>query len=219
MSKPDEPYSHKITLLRHGESVGNAERIYQGRTNYDLTEKGRDQSQALATCWKGKGITFDQVISSPQSRARQTAEIIAERLSAPLEFDPEWIEIDNGLLAGLTLDEIAERNSFPEFMNPYEQIGETGESNWDLYLRAGRAVQSLLRRQPGSYLVVSHGGILNRVMYTILGIVPQVNFAGARFRFGNTGFAVLYYDPDRHIWLLDRLNDQGHLSETPCSPN
>lgn len=210
MSKPGDPYSHKITLLRHGESMGNVERIYQGRTNFDLTDKGRDQSQALAARWQEEGFSFDQIISSTQSRARQTAEIIAESLSVPLEFDLDWKEIDNGLLAGLTLDEAAERHPFPEFMNPYQQIGETGESHWDLFLRAGRAVQNLLRRPPGSYLIVSHGGILNRVMYTILGIDPQANFAGARFRFRNTGYAVIYYDPDRHVWLLDRLNDQSH---------
>ena len=213
MSKPDDPYTYKITLLRHAESVGNAEDIYQGRTNFDLSEKGRAQSEALASRWLEEGTTFDRIISSPQSRARQTAEIIAESLSSPLEFNSDWIEIDNGSLAGLTSAEAADRYPFPDFMTPYEKIGETGESNWDLYLRAGRAVQDLILRSPGRYLVVTHGGILNRVMYTMLGIVPQVNFSGARFRFRNTAFAVVDYDPSRHIWRVDRLNDRSHWSE------
>jgi 2,3-bisphosphoglycerate-dependent phosphoglycerate mutase len=219
MSKLGDTYTYKITLLRHAESVGNVEHIYQGRTNFDLSEKGRAQSQALASRWLEEGTTFDRIISSPQSRARQTAEIITESLSAPLEFNSDWIEIDNGSLAGLTSADAAERYPFPDFMTPYDQIGETGESNWDLYLRAGRAVQDLILRSPGRYLVVSHGGILNRVMYTILGIVPQVNFAGARFRFGNSAFAIVDYDPSRHIWRVDRMNDRSHWPEARGSQN
>jgi broad specificity phosphatase PhoE len=74
-------------------------------------------------------------------------------------------------------------------MHPYQAVGETGESQWELYLRAGRAVQNLLKNPPGRYLVVSHGGILNLAFYAILGIAPQANFTGPRFRFANTAYA------------------------------
>jgi broad specificity phosphatase PhoE len=84
MTELSETFSHRITLLRHGESSGNAQGVYQGHAEFDLTERGRAQSRALATCWQDKGIEFTQIISSPQSRARQTAEIIAEMLSIPL---------------------------------------------------------------------------------------------------------------------------------------
>jgi hypothetical protein len=48
------------------------------------------------------------------------------------------------------------------------------------------------------------------VLYIILGIVPQANFQGARFRFLNVAFADLEYDPAAHSWLLERLNDRIH---------
>ena len=214
-----EQFTYRITLLRHGESSGNTQNVFQGHAEYDLTEKGRAQSQAVATRWLDEGLAFKQIISSPQSRARQTAEIIAEILSEPLEFDSNWKEINNGVLAGLTLEEAGKRYPFPEFMTPYEPIGESGESNWDLYLRAGRAVQDLVSRPAGNYLVVSHGGFLTRVLYAMLGIIPQANFSGARFRFRNTSFAVVYYDPRRHIWLLDRINDRAHWSEDTTTPD
>ena len=210
MTEINQSFTHRITLLRHGESTGNAQGVYQGRAEFDLSEKGQAQAHALAERWKEERNIFTQIISSPQSRARQTAEIIANILEAPLDFDPDWKEIDNGILAGLSLHEAAEKHPFPNFMPPYEPIGESGESNWDLYLRAGAAVQELINRPAGNYLVVSHGGFLNRVLYVILGIVPQVNFSGARFRFGNTSFAVVLYDPTRHIWLVERFNDQLH---------
>lgn len=207
-------FTYRITLLRHGESAGNAQGLYQGRAEFDLTEKGKAQAEILAKYWKKEGEFFDQIISSPQSRARQTAEIIANSLTVPIEFDEKWREIDNGVLAGKTLSEINKQYSTPDFMSPFDLIGETGESNWDLYLRAGAVVQDLVHRPAGRYLVISHGGFLNRVLYVMLGIFPQANFRGARFHFENTSYAVMFYDPDRHIWLLDQLNDRSHLLNT-----
>jgi 2,3-bisphosphoglycerate-dependent phosphoglycerate mutase len=206
MISSEDQFTHRITLLRHGESTGNAQGVYQGRAEYDLSEKGRAQARDLARYWLQQGTTFAKIISSPQARAAQTAEIISDIFSLPVNFDPRWQEIDNGILAGLPLEEAAKKHPFPEFMTPFDPIGESGESNWDLYRRAGEAVQDLVNLPPGNYLVVSHGGFLNRVLYVILGIVPQVNFSGARFRFGNTAYAVLQYNPSRHIWSVENFN-------------
>ena len=58
-----------VTLLRHGESVGNAESRWQGQRDYPLTERGREQAQALAKRWKQEKVQFDAVISSQIGRA------------------------------------------------------------------------------------------------------------------------------------------------------
>jgi 2,3-bisphosphoglycerate-dependent phosphoglycerate mutase len=201
---------YHIFLLRHAQSVGNAQGVYQGQTEYPLTEMGIRQSQALAERWRRDGQRFNQIISSPLARAAQTAEIIAGALNAPLEIEPEWMERNNGLLAGQRPDQVIDKYPRPAFIHPYQPIGETGESQWELYLRAGRAVQRLLRHPPGRYLVVSHGGILNLAMYAILGIMPHANFHGPRFRFRNASFATLVYYPDRNSWQLEGLNDRAH---------
>jgi 2,3-bisphosphoglycerate-dependent phosphoglycerate mutase len=159
MNDSDNPFTYQITLLRHGESAGNAIGIYQGHSEFDLTARGQEQSRALALRWLEEGTTFDKIISSPLARASQTAEIIAETLSVPIELDPNWKEIDNGVLAGLTLEQAADQYPFPDFMTPYEPIGQSGESNWDLYLRAGCSLNKLLERPPGRYLVVSHAPV------------------------------------------------------------
>jgi 2,3-bisphosphoglycerate-dependent phosphoglycerate mutase len=206
-----EPTSkYVIYLLRHGESVGNAEDLHQGHYDFPLTETGRAQVRALAQRWQSQAVTFDRMVSSPLLRASQSAEILAESLGLSIEYDPLWMERDNGRLAGLSFAEGVQRYPPPAFIHPYLPIGETGESNWMLYLRAGQAVQSLIARPPGCYLVVSHGAILNMVLYAMLGIVPQANFQGARFRFLNTSYAVLHYTPAAHKWLLERLNDRSH---------
>jgi broad specificity phosphatase PhoE len=200
-----------IILLRHGESVGNAESRWQGQADFPLTDRGRQQARALADRWQAEGRTFDRIISSPLERARVTAEIIANALDLSVETDPIWMERNIGEIAGMTGEEVNQRLPDRKFVTPYSAIvGDEGEGDWALYLRAGRALHLLLRRDPGKYLVVSHGGLLNQIMYAIVGIAPQVNSSGPRFRFKNTGFAHVSYLPHFHRWHINALNDRSH---------
>jgi broad specificity phosphatase PhoE len=201
---------YTFVFLRHGESIGNAEGKHQGQADFELTDLGRQQASALAARWQAEKVHFDGAVSSPLMRARETAEIVCGFLKIPLEFNALWMERDNGLLAGLHPDEASIRVPRPPFVYPYLPIGETGESQWELFLRAGQAVQTLFDRPTGSYLVVSHGGILNMVFYAILGIAPHANFLGPRFRFYNTAFATLTYTPGEHKWAVLGVNDHLH---------
>jgi 2,3-bisphosphoglycerate-dependent phosphoglycerate mutase len=211
MTNPIHPPSiYSITLLRHGESQGNFEGRHQGQADFPLTDLGREQSRALLQRWMEEGKAFDLIISSPLARARETAEIIAEGLNIPLVFDPVWMERNNGLMAGLSPEEVQQTLPQPDFIHPYQPVGQTGESQWQLYLRAGSAVQGLFTHPPGKYLIVSHGGILNMVFYAILGIAPQPNFHGPRFRFNNAAFASLTYNPSSHHWYILGVNDHLH---------
>jgi broad specificity phosphatase PhoE len=194
-----------FTLMRHGESVGNVGGYLQGHMDFPLSDKGYQQVTTLANLWKSAGFRFDRVISGGLSHARQSAEIVASILDAPMEIDNDWKEIDNGILAGMRISEADEKYPQPEFMNPYQAIGQTGESDWELFLRAGRAVQRLTTRPPGRYLIVAHGGILNMALRSMLGVFPQANFQGGRFIFHNTGYALITYSPSQHWWSLEAL--------------
>ncbi|GAB4567776.1 MAG: histidine phosphatase family protein [Anaerolineales bacterium] len=213
MKETSKPKFFNITLLRHGESVGNAESRWQGQKDYPLTDAGRAQAQALAERWHRERKKFDFIISSPLSRARETAEIIAAKLGLLVEFEPLWMERHNGLFAGLTPQEVRNNFEHPEFTTPYDPVGLEGEGDWQLFLRAGQALHELLKREPARYLIVSHGGLLNQVMHTILGIVPQAHHSGASFRFSNTAFAQLIYYPHQHRWVIDKLNDHTHWQD------
>jgi 2,3-bisphosphoglycerate-dependent phosphoglycerate mutase len=220
MSDPNNPSTRffHIILLRHGESIGNAEYFHQGQSDFPLTNTGVTQAQALADRWVAEEVTFDQIICSPLARARQTAEIITQVLypsipqaHLPIEFNALWMERDAGMIAALHESEALERYPRPDFVNPYQSFGVTGEGQWQLYLRAGQALQDLITRPPADYLIVSHGGILNMVLFAILGISPQANFQGPRFRFRNTAFASLTYKPADHYWFVEAINDHAHL--------
>ena len=206
----DQSSRYYFTFLRHGESVGNAEERHQGRADFPLTSLGKVQAQALADRWNSEGVAFDYIISSTLSRAMQTAEILASKFKLSIEPDPLWVERHNGNLAGLRHEDAKVLYPQPDFINPYESYAGTGEGDWSLFLRAGQALQGLMQRPTGRYLVVSHGGLLNQVMYAIVGIAPYPNSMGPRFRFDNTGFACTSYEPASHIWRIICLNDHVH---------
>ena len=210
----NKPQPFYITLLRHGESVGNAESRWQGQADFPLTNIGRAQTRKLAERWKKEKVKFDLVIASPLARAKETAEIIASALNLKVEFEPLWLERDNGEFSGLTAHEVRQNFTHPPFMTPYDSVGGDGEGDWELFLRAGQALQSLLKREPARYLIVSHGGLLNQFMHAVIGVTPQANNAGTRFRFENTAFAQLLYYPHQHRWAIDRLNDHAHWKDS-----
>ncbi|NCP87647.1 MAG: hypothetical protein CO094_08815 [Anaerolineae bacterium CG_4_9_14_3_um_filter_57_17] len=201
-----------LTFVRHGESTGNAENRLQGQSDYPLSKKGRAQARALAERWQSAGVTFDCLISSPLARALETGQIIAAALKIPvIKTEPLWMERDNGKRSGMTWDEVQANYPDPPFINLYDAVAETGEGDWALYLRAGEALHKILQRPPARYLVTSHGAILNMALYAILGIAPQPNFHGARFRLENTSVSSFRYHPVTHRWRVEVIGDAHHL--------
>jgi len=89
-----------LVLVRHGESTANAQGLLLGRTDADLTERGRAQAHA-ARQFLGPVSGFR---SSPLRRARDTAGILAG--DRPVEIDERWVEVDYGEYEGRPLTEV-----------------------------------------------------------------------------------------------------------------
>ena len=101
---------NRVVLVRHGESVWNAENRWSGWTNVDLSEKGRKEVREAAAILAQKGYTFDVAYTSVLKRAIRTLWCILEGL------DLTWIPIYNawelnerhyGALQGLSKAEAA----------------------------------------------------------------------------------------------------------------
>ena len=199
-----------ITLMRHGRSRADDEMVHEGRYDSPLTDVGRAQVRARAEEWKRSGVTFDLIFASTLVRAAESAQIVAETLDVPIEYDPDWMEIDNGPLAGLPFDEGRERYPRPDFSNPFEPLLATGEgeSSWDMAIRAARALQRVVNRGERSSLVVAHGGILNAAMYCIIGLAAPSrgpHSSGVTFAFGDAGFVRTSYNAGRHVWVVREM--------------
>lgn len=195
-----------ITFLRHGRSLADDEGKFEGRYDSPLTDVGRAQAQARGSGWLRSGLLFDLAIASPLLRSQETARIVTQALQIPLELDPGWMEVDNGQLAGLTFAEGHQRFPTPAFRSPFDQIAASGETEYRLHCRAALALERVINRGPGRYLVVAHGGILNATLRIIAGAPVPVNYTGIWFHFSDTGYARFTYNPANHRWTMKEFS-------------
>jgi uncharacterized phosphatase len=95
-----------FAFIRHGQTNWNRDRRMQGATDIPLNDVGRQQAaDAVAEL---AGTQWDAIVSSPLSRARETAEIIAAGLG--IELGPSYnnlIERNYGDGEGATAEDIA----------------------------------------------------------------------------------------------------------------
>jgi probable phosphoglycerate mutase len=155
-----------LLLVRHGETDWNAEGRLQGQTDRPLSEFGRAQARRLAVELETEGLAA--IYSSDLSRARETAEIVGERLGLPVFLDPDLREKDWGTWEGLTSVE----------RDRVELVGESTTAHQERTLRALRRISEL---HPGDerILVVTHGGSMRRVQTAALGLaLPVVENCG-----------------------------------------
>jgi len=159
-----------ILIARHGQSDWNQEKRWQGHADRPLTERGREQAQALAD--RLAHIELDAVYSSDLQRARDTAAVVAESQGLELRQLPELREVDVGSWSGLTRAEAEER--FPEGFTrwrdgyPGWEDGETYEAMTDRVLRAVDEIAA--EHEGGRVLVVSHGGPIRAIHAAALGL-------------------------------------------------
>ncbi len=160
----------ELLLVRHGETDWNAERRWQGHADPPLNEQGRTQARELADRLAGERV--DAVYASDLRRARETAEIVAERLGAEVHSLPELREIDVGNWSGLTTAEIGER--FPGALERMKEHGygwRDGETPPQLAERVLGAVRRIAAEHPaGRVLVVGHGGTIRAIRAAAAGV-------------------------------------------------
>jgi broad specificity phosphatase PhoE len=206
--------NHWFTFLRHGESEGNQSEVLQGQIDSPLTGKGEAQARQLAEKWRQSQVAFDSIISSPLQRARRTAEIVAEVLgyNGEIILDSIWMERGFGALEGKTFTEINQADPPVDYFHPFIPAGEGGESQLDLYLRAAQGLQRLLLRPSQRTLVVSHGALIGKLLYFVLGITPQGHYNSPIFYLGNTAYFNLGYTGDTRQWFIYGFNNPAEWS-------
>ncbi len=159
-STPHNLTMGRLVLVRHGESEGNVTRIFTtSPMTLALTENGREQARAVAAVIAA--ISNPRiVIASPYIRARDTAAIIAEELSLPLEIREGLHERETGEFAGKPYESILEAEGY-DHSRPWTWVPPGGESYEHVRDRVGPILDELVARFPDEdVVVVSHGGVM-----------------------------------------------------------
>ena len=197
-----------LHCVRHGESTYNAEGRLQGQSDRPvLSERGRRQSAAAAEALTAFPVAA--IYSSPLSRARQTAEIIAARLGLEIRTDPRLKEIDVGVFEDRLRSEVAA--VYPEELARWAS-GDVefripgGESRRDLARRGAEALEAIAAAGLGQVVVVAHGGLLVAAMKALLGLL----FDGPPTALENGSITRLAQDRDGR-WKILALDQTDHL--------
>jgi broad specificity phosphatase PhoE len=207
---PPTPKSRAVRLLlvRHGESTWNFEHRIQGQSDPPLSEEGRRQAERLGRRLIGQ--TFAGFYSSDLKRALETAGSIATATGGRPEPMNALREIYLGEWEGLRTEELARR--FPEAWRRW-----AAEPNWDLVpggegaerfeTRVVGALDALFaRHRQGDVLVVTHGGVIQVALHSVLGRPSRGLFV---FRIENASITMIEMRNDRLV--IGGVNDTGHL--------
>jgi len=168
------PPGTRLKLVRHAQTEANREGRWWGRGETPLTEKGRRQAEALALA----AAPFDSIVSSPASRALDTAMPVAMRQGLDIAVVDDLAEFYFGEWEGLTVDEIrsADPDGFRRILEDGfdEPRGVTGETFATTGERIATATADLAENGSGTIGVFTHGGATRAYVAGLLGI-PFVN--------------------------------------------
>lgn len=171
----------RLILIRHGQSVWNAENRFTGWTDVDLSEKGVREAEMAGDLLSE--IRFDAIHTSGLIRAQRTATIIMSRNSAsgeiPLIKDERLNERHYGDLQGLNKAETAEKHG-PEQVHIWRRSfdipppgGESLKMNAERTIPyfEGEIIPDL--EQGKNVLVSAHGNSLRSIVMHIESISSQ----------------------------------------------
>jgi broad specificity phosphatase PhoE len=157
-------------LLRHGEHVLRG-RVLAGRTpGVGLSALGCAEIEAVADRLAGENI--EALYSSPLQRARETAEILAERLQLPIQYREDVLELDFGEWTGLTFDEVRADQRW-QLWSSCRSIATVpgGESMRQVQERTVKALFDLRQtHRDGTVIIVSHGDVIRAALLFALGM-------------------------------------------------
>jgi len=206
----------RLILVRHGETAWNREKVFRGRADIPLSERGLRQAeltgQALNGChWLlATSGSPEAIYTSPLQRSLRTAEAIAKHTKAPLIAEPALTDIDFGAWSGMPRAQVKEQ--FPGLYKQWKDEPHLcnlpgGESLKDVWKRAGDFVRTVAELDQGLVIAVTHRVILKALILAALGLGPEHFWS---LRMDTCSLSAL--DFEKGIAVLSLLNDTCHLA-------
>lgn len=204
----------KIYFIRHGETLWNTLKIFQGTSNSPLTSLGKLQAKKLGE--RLKDIKFTRFYSSPMGRAIETSKGILEGRNDDIYTMKEFREISVGDMEGIEREKFIKNN--PEefhnfFYNPkdYDPSSFNGETYPELIKRVQEGLDKIIENHEKDDVValVTHGVTLK----AILKIVKNLSFEelGKTDVPKNTSLTIVNYDEKTKKYDIELFSDISHL--------
>lgn len=143
-----------LYLVRHGETVDNANRIMQGQTQGELNDAGRGQAHELALKMAGEHI--DAFVSSDLRRAVDTCRIIAEPHGGEVVTTPLLRERDWGGFTGRYIPDLKDE-PWPDDIETVAAMKE----------RAAMFIDYIRSRYPSQVVLAVGHGIINKAVQSV----------------------------------------------------
>ncbi|MEZ4297565.1 MAG: histidine phosphatase family protein [Polyangiaceae bacterium] len=203
----------KMLFLRHGETLHNRNRIFQGQSGDGLSDLGREQARLAATRLAGLGVRFDALYTSDLERARETAAAVSEALGLTAIAHAGLREVALGAWEGLRDFEVEAK--LPEEWAAWRRGEDVrrggGETLAEVTARMVAAMHEIHERHRGERVVaVSHGAAIKCLVASVLGTTAL------RLRalqpIANTGATLVAID-DAGAASVRIYNDAAHLGD------
>lgn len=159
----------EIYIVRHGETVWNANNLLQGSVDIELNDNGR--ALAGETGENLEDVHFDKIYSSPLIRAYETACLLRGHRNIPIIRDERLKELCFGINEGRNITELLkdESNPFRHFFKQPDlyQAPEKGESLEHICERAAEFMKEVIEPQTEELeriMIVAHGALNKAIM-------------------------------------------------------
>jgi len=200
-----------VVFVRHGESVWNTERRFQGNSDPALSPRGLVQAGLVARRLAERPHPA-AIYTSPLSRAAITAGIIGETLGLPARPVRGLREIALGEWEGLSVVEIQTRwgETYQRWQrDPSSHVPHGGEDMTAFGARVTAAVEGIRAAHAGEEVVIiSHAGAIGAYLCGALGLDVSQLF---RFEIENASLTEVVVEGIGHRLTL--LNDTSHLQD------
>lgn len=177
----------------------------------DLSEEGIEQAKRLPEALARFPIS--RLISSPQKRAIQTAEPVADALGLSIDIDDRLAEYDRDLSHYTPVEEISEEDM--RRLANGELPSGVDQSEFIARVRAGVDDIVSSAKREDTVALFSHGGVINALVHDVMGterlLCVQVDYAGiTRLLWSSTreAFFVAGVNSTEHVWDLLPRNQQ-----------
>ena len=199
-----------LILLRHGETPLSVDKRFSGLGDPPLTADGTAQAEAAAARLSRKPYEIDVIVSSPLTRARQTADAVAARTGLAVSVEEDLRETDFGAWEGHTFAEIQKRwpDELAAWLADPEAAPPGGESFATTARRVERARARIIEaHQGGTVLVVSHVTPIKLLVRSALEAPPQTLY---RMHLDLACLSLIDYYADGPA-VMRAFNDTAHL--------